>query len=75
MQFFVDRPVFATVIALIISLVGAIAIGQLAVEQYPNVAPPQVQVTATYPGASPDLLDVLEITKLDRLLPTHFVEM
>lgn len=47
MGFFVTRPVFATVIALIITLLGALAVGRLAVEQYPNVAPPQVQVTAT----------------------------
>jgi multidrug efflux pump len=50
MGFFVDRPVFATVIALILTLIGAIASTQLAVEQYPNVAPPQVKVSAVYPG-------------------------
>ena len=44
MGFFVTRPVFATVIALIIALVGLLAVGQLSVEQYPNVAPPQVKV-------------------------------
>jgi multidrug efflux pump len=66
MQFFVDRPVFATVIAFIISLVGLIAIPQLAVEQYPNVAPPQVAVTATYPGASPELLENVVAAPLER---------
>ena len=66
MQFFVDRPVFATVIALIISLVGVIAVRQLAVEQYPNVAPPQVAVTATYPGASPELLENVVAAPLER---------
>jgi multidrug efflux pump len=65
-QFFVDRPVFATVIALIISLVGLIAIPQLAIEQYPNVAPPQVAVTATYPGASPELLENVVAAPLER---------
>ena len=50
MGFFVDRPVFATVIALIITLIGALTVRQLAVEQYPNVAPPQVRVSAVYPG-------------------------
>ncbi|MGZ9032088.1 MAG: efflux RND transporter permease subunit, partial [Burkholderiaceae bacterium] len=66
MQFFVDRPVFATVIALIISLVGLIAVQQLAIEQYPNVAPPQVAVTATYPGASPELLENVVAAPLER---------
>jgi multidrug efflux pump len=66
MQFFVDRPVFATVIAFIISLVGLIAVKQLAVEQYPNVAPPQVAVTAVYPGASPELLENVVAAPLER---------
>ena len=66
MGFFVDRPVFATVIALIIALVGAIAVRQLAVEQYPNVAPPQVTVTAVYPGASPELLENVVAAPLER---------
>ena len=66
MGFFVDRPVFATVIALIIALVGALALRQLAVEQYPNVAPPQVQVTAVYPGASPELLENVVAAPLER---------
>jgi len=66
MGFFVDRPVFATVIALIITLVGALAAGQLAVEQYPNVAPPQVKVTAIYPGASPEILENTVAAPLER---------
>jgi len=66
MGFFVDRPVFATVIALILSLVGAIAARQLAVEQYPNVAPPQVKVTAIYPGASPEILENTVAAPLER---------
>ena len=66
MGFFVDRPAFATVIALILVLVGALSAGGLAVEQYPNVAPPQVQVTATYPGASPELLENVVAAPLER---------
>ena len=66
MGFFVDRPVFATVIALIVTLVGALAAGRLAVEQYPNVAPPQVKVTAIYPGASPDILENTVAAPLER---------
>jgi multidrug efflux pump len=66
MGFFVTRPVFATVIALIIALVGLLAVGQLSVEQYPNVAPPQVKVTAVYPGASPETLENTVAAPLER---------
>lgn len=50
-QFFIERPVFAWVIALFIVLAGVIAIPQLPVAQYPSVAPPSVSITVTYPGA------------------------
>lgn len=50
-RFFIDRPVFAWVVALLISLVGLIALRSLPVEQYPSVAPPALSITATYPGA------------------------
>ncbi|AKH44113.1 hydrophobe/amphiphile efflux-1 (HAE1) family protein [Altererythrobacter atlanticus] len=51
-RFFIDRPIFAGVIAIIITLVGAISYFFLPVSQYPEVVPPTVTVTATYPGAS-----------------------
>ncbi|MEO1968676.1 MAG: multidrug efflux RND transporter permease subunit [Sphingomonadaceae bacterium] len=51
-RFFIDRPIFAAVIAVVITLVGAIAYTFLPVSQYPNIVPPTVTVTATYPGAS-----------------------
>jgi multidrug efflux pump len=51
-KFFINRPIFAIVIALIIMLAGAIAITQLPIEQYPPIAPPTVQISTTYPGAS-----------------------
>jgi multidrug efflux pump len=66
MGFFVKRPVLASVIALIFMLVGVLAATQLAVEQYPNVAPPQVQVTAVYPGASPETLETTVAAPLER---------
>ncbi len=55
--FFIDRPIFAWVIALFITLAGALAITQLPVTQYPTVAPPSINITATYPGASAKILD------------------
>lgn len=55
-RFFVNRPIFAWVIAISIMLAGALAIFNLPVSQYPNIAPPQVTVTATYPGASAETM-------------------
>ncbi len=56
-RFFIDRPVFAWVIALFILLGGALAITVLPVAQYPTIAPPSIVVTATYPGATAQVLD------------------
>lgn len=51
-KFFIEHPVFAWVVAILISLGGVISILNLGIESYPSVAPPQVTVTANYPGAS-----------------------
>ncbi|WP_417474417.1 multidrug efflux RND transporter permease subunit [Luteimonas mephitis] len=51
-RFFIHHPVFAWVIAILITLGGVLAINSLGVESYPNIAPPQVTVSAAYPGAS-----------------------
>ncbi len=51
-QFFIERPIFAWVVALAIALAGILAIPNMAVSQYPDVAPPTVNIRATYPGAS-----------------------
>ena len=51
-QFFIDRPVFAWVIAILICLGGAIALSRLPIDSYPDVAPPQVNISASYPGAN-----------------------
>ena len=51
-QFFIDRPIFAWVVALFILLAGVLAIPNMPVAQYPDVAPPAITITATYPGAS-----------------------
>jgi hydrophobe/amphiphile efflux-1 (HAE1) family protein len=51
-RFFIDRPIFAAVIAVIITIVGAIAYFTLPISQYPEIVPPTVTVTASYPGAS-----------------------
>lgn len=53
-SFFIDRPIFAWVVAIFIMLAGALAIPFLPVAQYPNVAPPQITVGTSYPGATPE---------------------
>ena len=51
-HFFIDRPIFATVLSVVIVILGLVAMSQLPIAQYPDVAPPTVSVTATYPGAN-----------------------
>ncbi|MBV8852115.1 MAG: efflux RND transporter permease subunit, partial [Sinobacteraceae bacterium] len=74
-NFFIDRPVFAWVISILICLVGAIAMTRMGVAAYPNIAPPQVTVSASYPGASAATMEstvtqVIEqqLTGIDNLL-------
>lgn len=55
-RFFIDRPIAATVLAIIMLLIGAASVSRLPVEQYPEIAPPVVQVTASYPGADAQTL-------------------
>lgn len=74
-RFFLDRPVFAWVIAIAMMLGGALAIHNLPISQYPPIAPPSISVTATYPGASAktvedSVVQIIEqkMTGLDRML-------
>ena len=55
-KFFIDRPIFATVISLIIVLAGLVAMKVLPIEQYPNIVPTEIQVSAVYPGATAEVL-------------------
>ena len=55
--FFIDRPKFALVISIIITLAGLLAINSLPIEEFPNITPPQVQVKARYPGASAEAVE------------------
>ncbi|WP_443700521.1 multidrug efflux RND transporter permease subunit [Pseudomonas sp.] len=67
-QFFIGRPVFAWVIALFIVLAGLLAIPNLPVAQYPSVAPPQIELTATYPGASAQTIDETVVSLIEQEL-------
>src|ERR1700688_401974 len=74
-KFFIDRPIFAWVIAIILMLAGIASIFTLPIAQYPTIAPPAIQISATYPGASASTVEntvtqVIEqqMTGLDHLL-------
>lgn len=55
-KFFIQRPIFATVLSLIIVIAGLVSMKVLPVEQYPNIVSPEIQITAVYPGATADVL-------------------
>ncbi|MDB5745658.1 MAG: acriflavine resistance protein [Massilia sp.] len=65
-RFFIDRPIFAWVIALFIMVIGAVSITQLPIAQYPNVAPPSIVINAAYPGASAKTLEDSVISVIER---------
>jgi multidrug efflux pump len=65
-KFFIDRPIFAWVIALFIIVLGGVAITQLPIAQYPPVAPPSIVIQATYPGASARTLEESVITVIEQ---------
>ncbi len=64
-KFFIDRPIFASVISLLIFILGAISIPQLPVSEYPEVVPPSIVVNAFYPGASPKVISETVATPLE----------
>ncbi|MDY0037958.1 MAG: efflux RND transporter permease subunit [Zoogloea oleivorans] len=56
-RFFIDRPIFAWVIAIVVMLAGALSISRLSLEQYPNIAPPKITISANYTGASAETIE------------------
>ena len=65
-QFFINRPIFAWVIALFIVVMGGVALTQLPIAQYPKVAPPSIVISAAYPGASAQTLEEAVISVIER---------
>src|SRR5690606_14154107 len=65
-RFFIDRPIFAAVIAIVITLVGAFAFPQLPLSQYPEIAPPTIVIQASYPGASSETVAETVATPLEQ---------
>ncbi len=65
-RFFIDRPIFAWVIAILIVLAGVLAIKQLPIAQYPDIAPPVVNIAASYPGASAKVVEETVTSIIER---------
>jgi multidrug efflux pump len=65
-RFFVDRPIFATVLSLVIVIVGLVALIRLPIAQYPEVAPPTIQVSAIYPGADAQTVATTVATPIEQ---------
>jgi len=65
-QFFIDRPIFAAVISMVFVILGAVSYNQLPVAQYPEIAPPTVNVSGQYPGASADTVASTVVTPLEQ---------
>jgi HAE1 family hydrophobic/amphiphilic exporter-1 len=65
-HFFVDRPIFASVVSIVVLIVGAIAYTQLPVAQYPEIAPPTIVVRATYPGADAETVAATVATPIEQ---------
>lgn len=65
-QFFIERPIFAWVVALFIVLSGILSIPRLPIAQYPAVAPPGIIISVNYPGASPDVMNTSVVSLIER---------
>ncbi|WP_306549484.1 efflux RND transporter permease subunit [Desulfobulbus sp.] len=76
-RFFIDRPIFAWVIAIVIMLAGALAVIRLPIAQYPEIAPPEVKITTKYPGASAKTIEdsVTQIIEQNMTGLDHFIYM
>jgi hydrophobe/amphiphile efflux-1 (HAE1) family protein len=65
-RFFIDRPIFAGVVSLVFVILGIVSFGRLPIAQYPEIAPPTINVTGQYPGASADVVAATVVTPLEQ---------
>jgi multidrug efflux pump len=72
-HFFIARPILSSVISLLIVLAGAVSLAVSPIEQYPDMAPPQIQVTARYPGATAEVIANTVAAPLDPDVHEHQV--
>jgi len=66
-HFFIDRPIFAAAISIIIVILGAVSYGRLPVAQYPEIAPPIINVSGQYPGASADVVAATVVAPIEQI--------
>ena len=78
-RFFIEHPIFASVISIVIVLAGAISVGLLPIAQFPEVVPPTVEVKANYPGANAQVVaetvaaPIERATAIARAMPTYCI--
>src|ERR671928_362050 len=65
-RFFIDRPIFAAVVSIVFIIVGSFSFPRLPVAQYPEIAPPIINVTGQYPGASADVVAATVVTPIEQ---------
>lgn len=65
---FIDRPILSIVISVVITLIGGLAITSLPIEQYPDIAPPTVSVSANYPGANAETVQKAVVIPLEEAI-------
>src|SRR5258708_22517913 len=65
-HFFIDRPIFASVVSIVFVMLGGVAFSRLPVAQYPEIAPPTITVTGQYPGASADVVAATVVTPIEQ---------
>ena len=64
-HFFIDRPIFAAVVSIVFVIVGGVSFSRLPIAQYPEIAPPTINVTGQYPGASSDVVAQTVVTPIE----------
>src|SRR5579864_6095090 len=65
-HFFIDRPIFAAVVSIVFVILGGVSFSRLPVAQYPEIAPPIINVSGQYPGASADVVAATVVTPLEQ---------
>ena len=65
-HFFIDRPIFAAVVSIVFLIVGAVSYSRLPIAQYPEIAPPTINVAGQYPGASADIVASTVVTPIEQ---------
>src|SRR6201989_207216 len=64
-HFFIDRPIFASVVSIVFVILGAVAFARLPIAQYPDIAPPTINVTGQYPGASAEVVAATVVAPIE----------